>query len=228
MMLTSNRGGRSAAGRQAAVTLVIGLAIGGGGMAVANTVSATQFTTVNSATWELKGLNQATLSPTTTETLTGPTTFLNPFDNSTKTDVRTLPTGQGSMYFEAWHWDLPGAFQFDSVGFAWSNINTGYHIEAQFNVTFSQSVLFWGGNTGYTNYSVVTANGSALTRNDVLSAGTYTFVWDFNNNSGGSGTNSGESLLLYFELAPPSAVPGSGLAAVGSLGLAGLARRRRR
>ncbi|MFM1890499.1 MAG: hypothetical protein RLZZ565_1256, partial [Planctomycetota bacterium] len=167
-MVTSNRGGRSAAVRQAAVALVIGLAIGGGSTAVANTTTSLQFTTVNSATWELKGLNQATLSPTTTETLTGPTTFLNPFNNATKTDVRTLPTGQGSMYFEAWHWDWTitptVVFDRDAFGFAWSQTNSGFHIEAQFNVTFSQSVEFTAGNSGWTNHPFVTVNGAALNR----------------------------------------------------------------
>ena len=94
-MKQSRSSRRSTGARQAAVGAVM-IAVGAGSPAVASTVSAMQFGTVNSATWQLKGMNTTTFGSPSTETLSGPTTFLNPF-NASPTDVRTLPSGQGTM-----------------------------------------------------------------------------------------------------------------------------------
>ena len=221
----------------AAVAVVTATVLGTSGSAFGQTFtySAMQFTTVNSASWTLKGMNGNLFSTPLVETL-GTTTDLNQI-GTTLTDVRTLNSsvnpdyvGNGDMYFEAWHQNLswPGVanWDYDYFGFTSNMSNTGYWIEAVFNVTFASSVTFETGSSGYTNYPNVSVNGTALNRYDVLAAGTYTFTWDYNNLSAGS--NSGELFGLFFSGNAPAAVPGSGLAAIGSLGLAGLARRRRR
>jgi hypothetical protein len=114
----------------------------------------------------------------------------------------------------------------DWFGYNWNYINTGIAIEIEFNVTFAQAAQFTAGSNAWLqNPSGLTANGVALSQNDTLSAGTHTlnFVWI----SGVVPSNTGTDFRLGFT-AVPSAIPGSGLAAVCSLGLAGLARRRRR
>ena len=213
----------------AAACAFSGSAVGG------SNFSGTQFTTVNSASWTLKGMNGSTFATPIVQTLTGPTTDLNRPDQLTPTDVRSLGSGAGSMYFDVWNCPALG---WDFFAFIWSQNNTGYSIEVEWTVTFSQNAEWQGGNSGWTNQPQVSANGVNMPTSPYASPvvfaanTTYTFRWDHNYSS--STLASGEVMGLYFSATslapnfPASAVPGSGLAAVGSLGLAGLARRRRR
>jgi len=62
---------------------------------------------------------------------------------------------------------------------------------------------------------------------NTFAAGTYTFLVEFFNNGGGpSGSTQLAGTWSFTSAAAP--IPGTGLAAIGSLGLAGLARRRHR
>ena len=198
---------------------------------VTNTYSAYQFTTLNSATFTLSGLNGMPLTPQVLDSLSAPAPS-SPFNTPGSSTSTTLTYGTGfwSGYHKVQTIQIPGGspivYSEDWFGYDWDYLNTGFTIEIEFNVTFAQAAQFTSGSTAwFQNPSGLTANGTALNQNDILSAGTHTlnFVW----NTGVVPSNTGTDLRLGFK-AVPSAIPGSGLAAVGSLGLAGLARRRRR
>ena len=195
-------------------------------MNAASTASggATNFTTLNSGAVTLSSFNGTPITPSATATYTGPSNNL-PFWSSL-TNIGT-PGAYGTA--EWGNEGLGASTDWFASQYTSADPNSTFTIEMSWNVTFSQrvelSALFLNPSQGFgtLTYTPTGGGASTLAIGTQLAAGTYDIVWNYNETTPRSGGSQG----FYFDLVA-NPVPGSGVAAVASLGLAALGRRRRR
>ncbi len=185
--------------------------------ASAATGAATNFTTMNSSQVTLLSFNFAPLTPSVTGTYGGA-----PTNNLPAWSSQVAMSTYGSS---AWQVESLSATD-DVLGTRFEVAGGGarFHLEVTWNVTFSRQVeLRLTYLPGTLTYTPTGGSASTLGVGTQLAAGTYDIVWNFDETTPRSGATQG----FFFELAA-NPVPGGGVAAAVSMGLAAIGRRRRR
>ena len=218
-----------------------------GGLATQVHAAATNFTTVTAGVVQLNSWNGSSALTNNTVTLaqatgvaTGPWNDTNGWTSGFNGPLGPSITG-GAHQYGSGIFNIGDAAGFDVLAGSYQpNSGTGGFFTTSFDLLIRWEITLSASNgaaqfnvagttTGGGVFTYTPSGGSAATLNsgDVLVNGSYTIEWQYTLSTGTVGSQY-RAVLLLSNVAAPSAVPGSGLAAIGSLGLAGLARRRRR
>lgn len=212
-MATTDRSNASLRG-----TAWIALA-GSMGVAAAASGAASNFTTLNSSVVTLTAHGGAAINASAT--YTGPSNNLSFWSS---------PTALGPGSYGTASWGVQENFSptDDNFGTDWRNNGAStYTIEMAWNVTFARDVqltrISLGVGVGTVTYTPAGGSAATLSVGALLSAGTYDIVWNYTEPTSRTGVTQ---TFDFRSIA--SSVPGTGLAAVASLGFGSLSRRRRR